>query len=74
MMAIYRNRITRVVHWLGERRGWPAGTACAALDQFMPSWNWLDVDSLGVPADVTCCKCRETSAFLDAAAEAAKGE
>lgn len=64
-MPTYDNPTTGVVHWMSPRRLWN-GTACHFLAESIPSWNWANYDPVGVPADVTCCKCRETAAWLGA--------
>jgi hypothetical protein len=67
-MATYDNANTGVVHWVPDLGpGWMKRTVCHFLDQFRGSWNWKLYDPVGVPSDVTCCKCRETGAWLDAA-------
>ncbi len=69
-MPTYENPNTGVVHWISLDACWPAKTACGTLDQVPPAVeqgcrNWVDVDTMGVPADVTCSRCRATSAFAD---------
>lgn len=77
-MATYENPRTGVVHWVPGPEGWwdtpLSTTACHSLTQLSPSWTSDNFDPIGVPADVTCCKCRETAAFLDALQEAAEAE
>lgn len=80
-MATYTNSGTGVVHWLREPRTWWARTACNRIGEFgrswkcdNRSWNWDNVDPVGTPAEVTCCKCRETRAFLEAAKAAGEEE
>ncbi len=85
-MATYDNPRTGVVHWVPEEnvRSQPdwlwIRTACHFLDRFLPSRlaqrrrSWNNFDPLGVPADVTCCKCRETAVWLDEAQQAAEAE
>lgn len=73
-MPTYENQNTDVIHFVphGAYR-----TACRHLDSVRTSWNVNNYDPVGVPADVTCCKCRETGVFLDDAErfrEAAEGK
>lgn len=71
-MATYDNPRHKppVVHWIGERTPTRTRTACHFLDSCKASWNWKNFDPVGSPADVTCCHCRETAAWLDASQEA----
>jgi len=76
-MPTYKNPETGVVHWLVGRvsfdpRPYPHAV-CHFSDRFR-SWDWKNFDRLGAPEDVTCCKCRETAAWLDAAQDAAEAE
>lgn len=77
-MPTYDNPRTGVVHWVVVPRRassviYPTlrcyaarwVTACHFLHSSNPSWNQQNFDAIGVPADVTCCHCRETAAFLD---------
>ncbi len=80
-MPTYDNPNTAVVHWVTKRREACLGlaclyfraTACNFIRDYYHSWNQKNFDPVGAPADVTCCKCRETAAFLDAV-QAAEGE
>ncbi len=70
-MATYDNPRTGVIHWV-VRDGYVVRTACKYFWRDFPEWDSSNVDVVGEPADVTCCKCRDTASFLDAA-EAARG-
>lgn len=77
-MATYDNLRTGVVHWTVNRTEPCLGlaflrfiaTACGHMREFTPLWSRNNYSPLGTPADVTCCHCRETASFLDAAHKA----
>lgn len=60
-MPTYDNPRNGVVHWVETAR--PTITACHCLRVVPESKNY---DPVGEPADVTCCHCCETEAWLDA--------
>lgn len=60
----YGNPRTGVIHWMGRNPAW-AMTACSFLHRGQPAWDQTNLDRAGVPADVTCRKCRETREFLN---------
>lgn len=72
-MPTYENPRTGVVHWVAGKPPWGVSfdprshpsTVCFCSYQFRPSWDWNNFDAAGVPTDVTCRKCRETTTFLD---------
>ncbi len=69
-MPTYDNPRTGVVHWI-VNEGTCYQAPCHFIgSMFFPSWDWKNFDTVGEPADVTCCKCRETAAYLDALAAA----
>ncbi len=73
-MPTYDNPKTDVVHWVSEQGPGMTRTACHFLDPFRLSWDRANLDPVGEPVDVTCCKCRETAAFLDAVELAAEAQ
>ena len=75
-MTTYDNANTGVVHWVADTRERPWQTACFHMNESTGRWNEKLYDPVGAPADVTCCKCRETAAWLDAldAAESEVGD
>ncbi len=73
-MPTYDNPATGVVHWIPTGKVSWVRTACHFLDRGRLSWDWNNLDPVGVPADVTCCHCRETAEFLDEAQKAAEAE
>ena len=62
-MSTYQTRNTGVIHWMDFQPPDPTKLACHSP---IYKWDSDKFDPAGVPADVTCCNCRETRAWLDA--------
>lgn len=64
-MPTYENPNTGVIHWISTKRIQWNRTACGLVGKFMDHLSLHLVDPVGVPADVTCGRCRATWAFVD---------